>query len=341
MDVSFIYALKQAALLTFTFVFDTCAENNLSSSRRENFSTAIADPITSLPKLHALSLTSSCLLPDPLLSTPLATRRALQHSDTSFSSNRNALYHMPQCERLGQRISNSNSFISLAPAAPLAHAAPLPHALEFQPGIAERSRWSMSYGRSHPRECPSYGLEPRRVASLMNRFSSSTRPMHCSGCQFRVREPAESQGAILSGAESVGMSVSNMAQSLMSCRGTCLLGEIAGDLRRELFSSRFARSTLKNSTGFESNNHFQFTAHQSQFNFPNVFDSRNTRLPDRQASRDFSKRELGSPRDSRLMQHADHSILRHHLLVTPSLSANYALDITSVSICSGVVRTAI
>ena len=140
------------------------------------------------------------------------------------------------------------------------------------------------------------------------------------------------------------MSASTMAQSLMSLRGTCLLGEIAVDLRRELLpSSRFSHSTLMNSTGFGSNTHFRcpLPTHQSQFNFPNVSDSRNNRLREGQTADASSKREVGSPRDPRLMQQVDHTILTHHLLVTPSLNANYSLDVTSISICSGVVCNSI
>ena len=175
----------------------------------------------------------------------------------------------------------------------------------------------------------------------MSRLYFSTRQMHRSGCGFREREPAEPHGAILTGVVSIGMSASTMAQSLMSLRDTCLLCEIAADLRRELLpSSRFPHSTLMNSAGFgSSNTHFQcpMPTHQSQFNFSNFSDSRQTRLPDKKAATASSTRELGRPRDPRLMQQVDHAILTHRLLVNPSLSANYSLEVTSISICSGGV----
>ena len=279
--------------------------------------------------------------PLPVLSNSLAAPYAKHlmgiHVWPSLSRDRDAVYYTPQCERLEQR--NFNSFMSLAS---LPQAAPL--ALVYPPGAREHSCWSTSHGRAHSRQysthCGPYDQERSRVASLMTPFSSSTRPMHSSGCRFRKREPAEPHGAILSGANSKGMSASTMAQSLMSLRGTCLLGEIAADLRRELFPSlRFPQSNLMNSTGFGSNTHFHcpLPAHQSEFYFPNFFESLNTRLPDGQAADVSSKREVGSPRDPRLMQQVDHTILMHHLLVTPSLSTNYSLDVTSISICSGVV----
>ena len=62
----------------------------------------LADPIATRPEL--LSLTSSGPLHVPVLSTPLAARRAQQHSGPSHSRERDAVYYTPQCKRLEQRI---------------------------------------------------------------------------------------------------------------------------------------------------------------------------------------------------------------------------------------------
>ena len=170
--------------------------------------------------------------PQPVLSNSLAAY-AKHWMDIHFwpSLSRDTVNSTPQCERLEQRIPNS--FMSLAP---VQYEAPL--ALEYPPEDAEHSHWNMSHGRAHSKEYSTHSgpYEQEPSVALMSRLYFSTRPMHSSGCGFR--EPAEPHGSILSGAVSIGMSASTMAQSLMNLRGTCLLGEIAADLRRELFLLR-------------------------------------------------------------------------------------------------------
>ena len=173
------------------------------------------------PRPERLTLSGPLPVFSNSLAAPYAKHLMGIHVWPSLSRDRDAVYYTPQCERLEQSISNS--FMSLAS---VPQAAPL--ALEYPPGAGEHSCWSTSLGRAHPRQysthCRPYEQEPS-VASLMTPLSSLTRPMHSSGCRFRKREPAEPHGAIPSGADNINMSASTMAQSLMSLRGTYLLGE--------------------------------------------------------------------------------------------------------------------
>ena len=133
---------------------------------------------------------------------------------------------------------------------------------------------------------------------------------------------------------------SAISQSLMSPRCTLSLGEISHNLLHEITyrSSIVWSSPIVNSRAFGVNTTFKWNLppHQSYFNFPDISRSTSRNLLEEQDV--YSNRQVGSPRDPRIMQQVDHTILTHHLNVTPSQSANYSLDVTSISICSGVVR---
>ena len=186
-------------------------------------------------------------------------------------------------------------------------------------------------------------LEHSGVAQPIGCPIPATRPMHSSGCLFNEGKPAPAMqyGTTLSSANGNDRSSSAMVQSLMSPRCTLSLGELAHSLGHELTnsSSRVSHSPIINSRAFGVNTIFEWylPLHQSYFNFPDISFSRSTSrsLLEEQA---YSNRQVGSPRDPRIMQQVDHTILTHHLNVTPSQSANYSLDVTSIAICSGVVR---
>ena len=318
----------RTALLKAILAFITCAGNKRLSSQRKDSSTAFADPMAHQPELlRVVSSDPLSVLPNSLAASHAQHKMGMQmdnQSGQSFSRARHTVYHKRLCER--HRQSERNSSSSIAPVPQAAHLA-----LEYAPAKAsEHSIWGMLLRHSRTE------LEPGNAALPMGCLFSTTRPKISSGCLFSERKPAPAMqhGAILSSADGID----RMAQFLMRCRGTLSLGRIAGRLRRELIScSRFSHSLLINSTGVGFNTPFQspLLTHQSYFNFPNFSVSRSTTLPEGQAA--YSTRQLGSPRDPRIMQQVDHTILTHHLFVTPSHSANYSLDVTSISICSGVV----
>ena len=306
-----------------------CAGNKRLSSPRAEFSTAFAHPMAHQPELLRVpSFGPLSVLSNSLAAPHARHQMGLQmdnHSGLTFSRARHTVHHKTLCERHGQ----SSSSI-----APIPQTALL--ALEYAPVKAsEHSIWNKTLNRSR------IELEPSGIATLISGPFSTIRPMHSSGYTFTERkpEPAMQHGAILSSPYGVDRSASAMAQSLMSPRGTLSLGEIAREARRELIcrSSRVSHSFLINSTGFGVNTPFQYPLpnHQSYFNFQKFSVSQSTCLSEEQAA--YSTRQLGLPRDPRIMQQIDHTILTHHLLVTPSQSANYSLDVSSISICSGVV----
>lgn len=121
--------------------------------------------------------------------------------------------------------------------------------------------------------------------------------------------------------------------------------EVHNDLLQRFSASKISNSYLSNPTGFSNKDLLQLPVskgntsasigiHQSKFS--NIFDFFKI-VAEAKSSDRQSNQQIAQPRDPRIMQQIGQTNITHHLIVTPSQSEHYSLDITSISICSGVV----